>query len=161
MGPSGSAILLTIAAIAVGTWFYFKAPSSVGSEQLQMYAGYESNMEVVSLAMCEPPGCAAIYLTPTIGKTSMEALPGAVALADELRRQGVTCYLVIGEEPIADAVKRARALHRQIVMDPGGEWAKSSGIEKAPAWLAWRSGGKIVLRSGGAVSPVDVASALR
>ncbi len=161
MGPSGAAILLTIGAAVVGAWLYFKPPSTVGEQSLQKYTGFESNMESIVLKDCSPPGCAAIYLTPTIGKKSSEALPGAVALSAQLAEQGVECFIILGEEPIVDAVKRARGMRRTVVFDPHGEWAKDTGIEKAPYWIAWRTGGKVRLRSDEPVSAGDMASAIR
>ena len=161
MGPSGTAILLVLAAIGIGAWLYFKPPSSIGDEMLQKYTGFEANLEAVSLSRCAPPGCAGIYLTPTVGKSSVDALPGAVVLANQLAEKGIECFVIIGGEPIQDAVKRARALHRPVVFDPFGAWASSTGIEKAPAWLVWRSGGSIRLRSSEPVTVADVAAALR
>lgn len=161
MGPSGTAIVLTIVAVAVGIWLYLKPPSSVGEQNLQKYSGFEANMESIVLKDCAPPGCAAVYLTPTVGRKSTDAIPGAVALSTELAQQGVECYIVLGDEPIPDAVKRARGIRRPVVFDPHGQWAKDSGIEKAPYWIAWRTGGKIRLRSEEPVSAADVAGALR
>src|SRR5512140_4045086 len=65
MGPPGSAIVLTLVAVAVGAWLYLKPPSTVGEQSLQRYVGFEANMESVVLKNCQPPGCAAVYLTPT------------------------------------------------------------------------------------------------
>lgn len=161
MGPSGTAILLTLVAVAVAAWLYLKPPSTIGEQSLQRYMGFESNMESVTLKNCAPPGCAAIYLTPTNGTKSADALPGAVALSAELSRQGVECFIVLGEEPIIEAVKRVRTLRRPVVFDPTGSWAKDTGIEKAPYWIVWRTGGKVRLRSDEPVSAGDIASALR
>lgn len=161
MGPSGAAIVFTLVAAAFGAWLYFKAPSMVGAQSLQKYTGFESNMESVILKDCAPPGCAAIYLTPTIGKKSAEALPGAVTLTKELSDMGVEAFIVLGEEPLGEAVKRARGLRRTILFDPHGEWAKDSGIERAPYWIVWRTGGRVRLRSEEPVSAGDVAAALR
>lgn len=161
MGPPGSAILLTLAAAAVGVWLYFKPPSTVGGQSLQKYTGFESNMESVILRNCAPPGCAAVYLTPTIGGKSIEALKGAIALSTELSAQGVEFFIVLGDEPIADAVKRARSIRRTVVFDPHGEWAKETGIEKAPCWIVWRTGGNVRLRSEEPITAADVTSALR
>lgn len=161
MGPPGSAIVLTIVALAVGAWLYFKPVSTIGEQSLQKYVGFEANMESVLLKNCSPPGCAAVYLTPTVGRVSTDALPGAIALAGELAGEGIECLIILGDEPIADAVKRARGIRRPVVFDPHGEWAKATGIEKAPYWIAWRTGGKIRLRSREPVSAGDLASALR
>ncbi len=161
MGPSGAAIVLPLVAAAVGAWLYFKAPSKVGDQSLQRYVGFETNMESVVLKNCAPPGCAAVYLTPTVGRKSSDAIPAAVALSGELAEQGIECFLVIGGEPIPEAVKRARGVRRPVVFDPSGEWAKDSGIEKAPYWIAWRTGGKVRLRSEEPVTAADVASAIR
>lgn len=161
MGPSGAAILLTLAGIGLCAWLYFRPPSTVGEESLQMYSGFEANMESVVLKNCAPPGCAAVYLTPSIGRKSSEAIPGAVALANELAEQGLECYVVLGGEPIPEAVKRARAIRHPVVFDPGGDWARDSGIGKAPYWIAWRTGGGVRLRSEEPVSASDVATALR
>jgi hypothetical protein len=161
MGPSGTAILVTILAAAVGAWLYFKAPSVVGEQSLQKYAGFEAGMESVVMRNCQPPGCAAVYLTPAIGRKSSDALPGAIALSTQLAEQGIECFIVFGGEPIADAVKRARGIRRPIVFDPLGEWARESGIEKAPYWIAWRTGGRIRLRSREPVSAARIADAIR
>lgn len=160
MGPSGISILLVIVAVIVGVWLYLKPPGEIGPQALQKYAGFESNMEAVSLRSCAPPGCAAVYLTPTIGKGSQEALPGALKLASELEQQGIECFIVLGEEPVKEAVKRARGIRRPVVFDSHGEWAKESGIEKAPYWIAWRTGGSIRLRSREPVSAAEIASAI-
>ena len=82
-------------------------------------------------------------------------------MAGELEQQGIECFIVFGEEPVKDAVKRARSVRRPVVFDPNGEWAKESGIEKAPYWIAWRTGGKIRLRSQEPVSAADIAAAIR
>jgi hypothetical protein len=161
MGPSGTSILLVIAAVGVGLWLYYKPPGEVGPQALQRYAGFESNLESVVLRSCTPPGCAAVYLTPTMGKGGQEALPQALQVAGELERQGIECFIVFGEEPMKDAVKRARSVRRPVVFDPHGEWAKESGIERAPYWIAWRTGGKIRLRSEEPVTAADIASAIR
>jgi hypothetical protein len=161
MGPSGTSILLVIAAVGVGLWLYYKPPGEIGPQALQKYSGYESSMEPVVLRNCAPPGCAAVYLTPTVGGGFQEALPKAVAVAGELEQQGIECFIVFGEEAVKDAVKRARGVHRPVVIDPGGEWARESGIEKAPYWIAWRTGGKIRLRSQEPVSAADIAAAIR
>lgn len=161
MGPSGAAIIGTIVALAVGAWLYFKPPSSVGEQGLQRYAGFESNMETVVLKNCAPPGCAAVYLTPGVGKRSMEALPGAILLANDLEAQGIECFIVFAGEPIADGVKRARGLKRPVVFDPHGDWGKDSGIEKGPYWIAWRTGGNVRLRTDEPPSAAKVADALR
>lgn len=161
MGPSGTSILLVIVAAAVGAWLYLKPPGEISPLSLQRYAGFESNMEAVALRNCTPPGCAAVYLTPTVGRASQEALPGALKLASELEQQGIECFIVLGEEPVKDAVKRARGIRRPVVFDPHGEWAKESGIEKAPYWIAWRTGGNTRLRSSEPVSASDIASAIR
>jgi len=161
MGPSGTAIILVLVAVAVGAWLYLKPPGSVGEQTLQRYTGFEVNMDTVRLKDCSPPGCAAVYLTPTVGRKSTDAIPGAAALAAELSQQGIECYIVIGQEPIADAVKRFRVVRRPLVFDPGGEWAKDSGIEKAPYWIAWRTGGDVRLRSAEPASAADIASAIR
>lgn len=161
MGPSGTAILLVLDVIGVGAWLYLKPPSSIGGEMLQKYSGFESNMEAVSLSLCAPPGCAGIYLTPTVGKSSTEALPGAVALSSQLAEQGIECFIILGGEPIPEAVKRARSIRRPVVFDPHGTWAAGTGIEKAPVWLAWRPGGSIRLRRTEPFTAADVAAALR
>jgi hypothetical protein len=161
MGPSGASIILVIVAVIVGVWLYLKPPGEIGSQALQKYAGFESNMEAVSLRACSPPGCAAVYLTPTTGKGSKEALPEALGLASALEQQGIECFIVIGEEPVKDAVKRARGIRRPVVFDPHGEWAKESGIERAPYWIAWRTGGNVRLRSREPVSAGEIESAIR
>lgn len=161
MGPSGISILLVIVAAIVGVWLYLKPPGEIGPQALQRYAGFESNMEAVPLRSCAPPGCAAVYLTPTIGKGSQEALPDAIKLASELEQQGIECFIVLGEEPVKEAVKRARGIRRPVVFDPHGEWAKESGIEKAPYWIAWRTGGNIRLRSREPLSAAAIADAIR
>ena len=159
MGPSGTAIVLTILAVAVGAWLYFKAPSTVGEQSLQRYMGFEANMESVVMRNCPPPGCAAVYLTPTVGRKSQDALQGAIALSARLAEEGIECYIVLAGEPIADAVKRARGIRRPVVFDPGGDWGHDSGIEKAPYWIAWRTGGKIRLRRCRRRSPSSRCSA--
>ena len=161
MGPSGASILLVILAVIVGAWFYLKPPGEISAHALQKYGGFESNMEAVLLRNCAPPGCAAVYLTPTTGKGSKEAIPDAVRLAIELEQQGIECFIVIGEEPVKEAVKRARGIRRPVVFDPHGEWARESGIEKAPYWIAWRTGGNIRLRSREPLSADEIASAVR
>jgi hypothetical protein len=161
MGPSGTSILLTIAALVGGLWLYFKPPGEIGPQALQKYTGFESNMEAVFLRACSPPGCAAVYLTPTVGHGFQEALPQALAVAGALEKEGIECFIVFGEEPLKEAVKRARGVRRPVVLDPHGEWARESGIEKAPYWIAWRTGGKIRLRSREPVSAADIAAAIR
>jgi len=161
MGPSGASILLVIIAAIVGTWLYLKPVGEIGAQALQKYAGFESNLEAVSLRSCAPPGCAAVYLTPTIGKGSQEALPDALKLASELEQQGIECFIVLGGEPVKEAVKRARGIRRPVVFDPNGDWAKQSGIEKAPYWIAWRTGGNIRLRSPAPLSAAEIADAIR
>jgi len=161
MGPSGTSILLVIFAAVAGTWLYLKPPGEIGSQALQKYSGFESNMEAVLLRSCAPPGCAAVYLTFTMGKGTQEALPGAIRLASELEQQGIELFIVLGNESVKEAVKRARGIRRPVVFDPGGEWAKESGIEKAPYWIAWRTGGNIRLRSREPVTATAIASAIR
>jgi hypothetical protein len=161
MGPSGISILLVILAIIAGAWLYLKPVGEISPQALQKYAGFESNLEAVPLRLCASPGCAAVYLTPTIGGGWKEALPGALKLAGELEQEGIECFIVIGEEPVKEAVKRARGIHRPVVFDPHGEWAKESGIEKAPYWIAWRTGGNIRLRSKEPLSAAEIASAIR
>jgi hypothetical protein len=161
MGPSGTAILVTILALIVGAWLYFKPPSMVGEQSLQKYAGFEAGMESIVMRNCQPPGCAAVYLTPAIGRKSSDAIPGAIALSAQLAEQGIECFIVFGGEPIADAVKRARGIRRPVVFDPSGDWGRDSGIEKAPFWIAWRTGGKVRLRRDEPVSAADLASAIR
>lgn len=161
MGPSGSAIVVVLAAAVVGAWLYFRPPSSIGEQSLQRYMGFETNMESVVLKDCAPPGCVGIYLTPTVGRKSLDAIPDAVELSSQLAAEGIECFIVLGGEPIPDAVKRARVIRRPVVFDPHGEWAKDSGIEKAPYWIAWRTGGKVRMRSEEPVTAADVASALR
>lgn len=161
MGPSGTSILLVIAAVAVGLWLYLKPPGEIGPQALQRYTGFESNMEAVILRNCTPPGCAAVYLTPTVGAGSQEALTHALAVAGELEQQDIEFFIVFGEVAVKDAVKRARSIRRPVVFDPHGEWARESGIEKAPYWIAWRTGGKIRLRSQESVSAADIAAAIR
>jgi hypothetical protein len=161
LGPSGTSILLVIVAVIVGVWLYLKPPGEIGPQALQKYTGFESNMEAVLLRSCTPPGCAAVYLTPTIGTRSKDALPSALNLASELEQQGIECFIVLGEEPVKEAVKRARGIRRPVVFDPHGDWAKESGIDRAPYWIAWRTGGSIRLRSNEMVSAADVASAIR
>lgn len=161
MGPSGASILLVIGAVIVGTWLYLKPPGVISAQSLQKYAGFESNMEAVLLRSCAPPGCAAVYLTPTIGKGSKEALAGALQLSNDLEQQGIECFVVIGEEPVKEAVKRARGIRRPVVFDPHGQWATESGIDKAPYWIAWRTGGNVRLRSREPVSAAEIASAIR
>jgi hypothetical protein len=161
MGPSGAAIVLTLVALAVGAWLYLRPPTTVGDQSLQRYAGFEAGMESVVLKNCPPPGCAAVYLTPTVGRKSGDALPGAITLSTQLAEQGLECYIIFGGEPIADAVKRARGIRRPVVFDPTGAWAHDSGIEKAPYWIAWRTGGNVRLRSEEPVPAGDVASAVR
>jgi hypothetical protein len=161
MGPSGTAILLVLAGAALAAWLYFKPVSTVGDQSLQRYVGFEANMESVVLKNCQPPGCAGVYLAPAVGRKSSDAIPGAVTLANELAEQGIECFIVIGGEPIPDAVKIARGIRRPVVFDPHGEWAKDSGIDKAPYWIAWRTGGKVRLRSDEPVTAADVASAIR
>lgn len=161
MGPSGTAILLVIVAVIVGVWLYLRSPGEIGPQSLQKYAGFETNMEAISLRACSPPGCAAVYLTPTVGSGSQEAISGAVRLAGELEQQGIECFIVLGEEPLTEAVKRARGIHRPVVFDPRGQWAKDSGIEKAPYWIAWRTGGDVRLRSQEPIPASEIASAIR
>jgi hypothetical protein len=161
MGPSGTSILFVIVAVAIGAWLYLKPPSEIGPQALPRYAGFEANMEAVILRNCPPPGCAAVYLTPTIGVASGEALPEALKLSSALEEQGIECFIVFGEEAVKDAVKRARSIRRPVVFDPHGEWARESGIEKAPHWIAWRTGGKIRLKSREPVSAAEIAAAIR
>jgi hypothetical protein len=160
MGPSGISILLVIAGAALGAWLYLKPPSEIGPQALPRYIGFEANLETVILRNCTPTGCAAVYLTPTIGRASLAALPEALRVAGELEKQGVELFIVFGGEAVNDAVKRVRGLRRPIVFDPTGEWARESGIE-APCWIAWRTGGKIRLKSRKAVSAADLAAAIR
>ncbi len=160
MGPSGSAIVLVVVVAAVGAWLYFRPPTHVGEQSLQRYGGFEAGMESVVPKDCQPPGCAAIYLTPTVGRKSTDAIPAAVALSTELAQQGIDCFVIIGDEPIAEAVKRARGIRRPVLFDPSGDWARDSGIERAPYWIAWRTGGKIRLRSKEPVTAADMASAI-
>jgi len=161
MGPSGTSILIVIAAVAIGAWLYLKPPAVIGPQALQRYAGFESNMEAVILRNCAPPGCAAVYLTPTIDGASQGALPGALNLAGALEKQGIECFIVFGEEAVKDAIKRARRIRGPVVFDPDGAWARESGIEKAPHWIAWRTGGRIRLRSREPVSAEKIAAAIR
>ena len=161
MGPSGASILLTIAAIAVGLWLYLRPPGEIGPQALQRYVGFESNMEAVVLRNCAPPGCAAVYLTPTLGSGLQDALPHALSVAEELQQQGIEFFIVFGEQPLIDAVKRAHSVRRPVVFDPDGEWARESGIEKAPYWIAWRTGGKIRLRSREPISASQIEAAIR
>ncbi len=161
MGPSGTSILVVIVGAIVGAWLYLKPPGEISAQALPRYAGFEANMESVSLRSCSPPGCAAVYLTPTAGKGSKEALNDAIRLADELDKAGLECFIVIGEEPVKEAVKRARGIRRPVVFDPAGDWAKESGIDKAPYWIAWRTGGNIRLRSSEPVTAGEIASAIR
>jgi hypothetical protein len=161
IGPSGASILLVIGAVAIGAWLYLKPPGVIGPQALQRWTGFESNMETVILRNCTPPGCAAVYLTPAVGNASLGALPGALTLAGELEQQGIECFIVLGEEGVGDAVKRAGGIRRPIVFDPLGEWARESGIEKAPYWIAWRSGGRIRLRSREPVAAQRIAEAIR
>jgi len=160
MGPSGTAILLVIAGAALGAWLYLKPAGEIGPQALPKYLGFEANLEMVILRNCSPPGCAAVYLTPTIGTTSLAALPEALRVAGELEKQGLELFIVFGEEAVNDAVERVRGLRRPVVFDPTGEWARESGIE-APCWIAWRTGGQIRLRSREAVSAADLAAAIR
>jgi len=161
MGPSGTSILIVIVAVAIGAWLYLKPPAVIGPQALQRYAGFESNMEAVILRNCTPPGCAAVYLTPTIDGASQNALPGALKLSGALEEQGILCFIVFGEEAVRDAVKRARSIRGPVVFDPDGAWARESGIEKAPHWIAWRTGGKIRLRSREPVSAAEIVAAIR
>src|SRR5512140_26025 len=161
MGPSGTAILLVILAVIAGVWLYLKPVGEIGPQALQRYTGFESNLEAVSLRSCAPPGCAAVYLTPATGGGWKEALPGALKLAGELEQEGIECFIVLGEEPVKEAVKRARGVRRPVVFDPHGEWAKESGIEKAPYWIAWRTGGTIRARSQESLTAAEIASAIR
>jgi hypothetical protein len=161
MGPSGSLLLFVFVAVVVGLWLYLKPPGEIGPQALQKYTGFESNLEAVVLRNCTPPGCAAVYLTPTVGRGFQETLPLALTVAGELEQQGIECFIVFGEEAVKDAVKRARGIRRPVVFDPHGEWAKESGIEKAPYWIAWRTGGRIRLRSQEPVSAADIAAAIR
>jgi len=161
IGPSGTSILLVIGAVAIGAWLYLKPPAVIGPQALQRYATFESNIETAILRNCTPPGCAAVYLTPAAGSASLDALPGALTLAGELEQQGIEFFIVLGEEAVGDAVKRARGIRRPVVFDPLGEWARESGIEKAPYWIAWRTGGKIRLRSPKPVSAARIAEAIR
>ena len=112
MGPSGTSILLVIVAIAVGLWLYCKPPARSAPQALQRYAGFESNMETVVLRNCTPPGCAAVYLTPTVGRASPRTLPRRAHARGQLEQQGIECFIVLGEEPVKDAVKRARGIRR-------------------------------------------------
>jgi hypothetical protein len=161
IGPSGTSILVVIGAVAIGAWLYLKPPGVIGPQALQRWTAFESNMETVILRNCTPPGCAAVYLTPAAGNASLGALPGALTLAGELEQQGIECFIVLGEEAVGDAVKRARGIRRSVVLDPQGEWGRESGIEKAPYWIAWRTGGKIRLRSPRPVSAARIAEAIR
>lgn len=160
MGPSGRAILLVLGAAGLGAWLYLKPPGEIGPQALPRYLGFEENIETVILRNCTPPGCAAVYLTPTIGSGSLAALPEALRVAGELEQQGLELFVVFGGEDVKDAVRRVRGLHRPVVFDPIGEWARESGIE-APCWIAWRTGGKIRLKSREAVSAADLAYAIR
>ncbi len=160
MGPSGTAIVLTVVAVAVGAWLYFRPPSTVGEQSLQKYVGFESNMESVVPKNCQPPGCAAVYLTPAVGRKSSDAIPGAVELSTELAQQGIDCFIILGGEPIAEGVKRARGIRRPVLFDPSGDWARAAGIDEAPYWIAWRTGGKIRLRSREPVTATDLAAAI-
>jgi hypothetical protein len=161
MGPPGAAIVLVLVAAVLGAWLYFKPPSSVGEQSLQRYEGFEKGMESVVLKNCAPPGCAGVYLRPTVGRKSTDAIPAAVELASQLAEQGIECFIILGDEPIAEAVKRARGIRRPVVFDPNGDWAKDSGIQKAPYWIAWRTGGKVRLRSEEPVTAADLVSAIR
>jgi hypothetical protein len=161
MGPSGAAIVLTLVAAAVGAWLYFKPPSMIGEQSLPKYAGFETNTESIILRNCAPPGCAAVYLTPAIGRKSIDAIPAAAALSTQLAEDGIECYIILAGEPIPDAVKRARGIRRPVVFDPTGDWGRDSGIEKAPYWIAWRTGGRVRFRSEEPPAAGDMASAIR
>lgn len=161
MGPSGASILLVVVVVAVGIWLYLKPPGEIGPQALQRYAGFETNMETVILRNCTPPGCAAVYLTPLQGKSSQDVIPGAVALAAELEAKGIDFFIIFGEEPVKDAVKRARGIRHPVVFDPNAEWAKEAAIVRAPYWIAWRTGGKIRLRSSEPVSAAAIEDAIR
>ena len=162
MGPSGTAIVLTIVAAAVGAWLYFRPPTHVGEQSLQRYVGFESGMESFVPKDCHPPGCAAVYLTPTVGRKSTDAIPAAVALSTELAEQGIECFVIFGGEPIAEAVQRARAVRRPVVLfDPAGDWARDSGIERAPTGSPGAPAVRSRFRSKEPVTAADVASAIR
>jgi hypothetical protein len=160
MGPSGISILLVIAGGALGAWLYFKPPSEIGKQALPRYLGFEPDLDTVILRFCPVPGCAAVYLTPTIGTVSLAPLPEALRVAGELEKEGLELFIVFGGETVDDAVKRVRGVRRPIVFDPTGEWARESGIE-APCWIAWRTGGTIRLRSREPVSAAELAAAIR
>lgn len=159
LGPSGLTIFGVIAIAAIGTYLYLKAPSSVAKVELQKYNGFETNMELASPTDCRARGCMAVYLTTD--KPSEDALPGAVALADELKNREVETVFVLGRDHLKNLVKMGRGIRRaNILLDPNGDWARAMDITEIPTYIVYTPGAKVRKRAKEALSAADVASAL-
>ena len=159
MGPSGSAILFGLLAIAGGAWLLMRAPSKVTAGSLARLAADGTPAGSTPAWRCGgPKGCLIVYVAPWCGPCKA-SLPGDRALADFVRDRGIETTFVVGMDAMPKCAEMARAIGREVLVDDSGAWARKMGIHGVPHFLVTGPDGSVKKRQAGAfIASPDVVA---
>jgi hypothetical protein len=152
MGPSGSTVLLVLAALAAAAWFLTHRPQHLAAAALpRLTADGASTGETGSADRClGAKGCLIVYVAPWCGPCR-QSLPHDRALADLVKDRGIETTFVVGMDALPACREMARAIGREVLVDEKGAWARKMGINGVPHFLVTRTDGRVVKRQAGAL----------
>lgn len=152
MGPSGTTILVVLAAVAGAGWFLLRKPQRVASAALpRLTAEGAPTGESGSAERCTgEKGCLIVYVAPWCGPCK-QSLPHDRALADLVKTRGIETTFVVGMDSLPKCQEMARAIGREVLVDEKGTWARKMGISGVPHFLVTNTNGKVLKRQAGAL----------
>jgi thiol-disulfide isomerase/thioredoxin len=151
-GPSGTAILVVLVALAAAAWAYTHRPQRLAGGVLpRLSAEGAKTGETGSAERCAGTrGCLVVYVAPWCGPCK-QSLPHDRALADLVKDRGIETTFVVGMDSMPRCQEMARAIGREVLVDEKGAWARKMGISGVPHFLVTSADGKIVKRQAGAL----------
>jgi hypothetical protein len=159
MGPSGRTVLLVLAALAAGAWFFLRAPSKLSAATLPRLAADGTPAGDAPAGRCTgAKGCLIVYVAPWCGPCK-QSIPGDRALADLIKDRGIETTFVVGMDAMPKCAEMARSIGREVLVDTSGAWAKKMNIHAVPHFLVTGPDGSVKKRQAGALmaSPEEVA----
>lgn len=161
LGPKLSTIFGGLVLAGLIAFLVMKAPSRLVSMQLQKWAGAENpTLEWGNPRVCRgTAGCMSVYLSTD--KDSQRALESVISLADDVAEKGIETVFVIGRDNVKNCARVARAIRREVLFDPHGEWADAMKIKEIPYFVVYTPTGEIKLRGPDAPGAASVSESLK
>jgi hypothetical protein len=162
-GPSGTAVLLVLVAVAIAGWLLTHRPQKLAAAALpRLAADGAPTGETVSADRClGARGCLIVYVAPWCGPCR-QSLPDDRALADLVKDRGIETTFVVGMDSLPKCREMARAIGREVLVDEKGAWARKMAINGVPHFLVTGTDGKVRKHQAGALlgDPAEFARLL-